>query len=164
MLDPNTQEQTTQAAAPGAEPEAEDILTMEQLLEGVIKGRGDKPVAAENEDPERVAMREETYMSRLDRSIRNEIDALMEVNDNISRNDAHRLVLAAASGDVVPFFQACEKVIRKLTEQEQNEEDSENLRVEPANSGSAGESSTEITGVGDAVQSILSKIRNPRTA
>lgn len=159
MLDPNSTTQTTPPAGGGESgSEEEDILTAEALMQGVIEARGGVPQAPEGEDPEMTALKERVYQQDVHLTVNNETEALLEVAD-MSRSDARRIVLARAQNDVVTLYQAVEKVVRKLTEKAQNEADPKNLRVEPANSGSVGEDETPIRSMGDAVQSILQKVK-----
>ena len=160
MLQPNTQTPQVPAQAPAQTAEQDDTLTAEQLLQGIIEARGGVPQAPEGQDPKITQLEERVFQQDIRETIRSEAEALLEINPDMTRNDAHRIVLARAENDVVGLYQAIEKVVRKLAEKEQKGKDDEELRVEPANSGTPGSDDEPIRNMADAVQGILAKVKN----
>ena len=167
MLQP-TQTPQTQPAPAGAQttqtPEQEDAMTAEQLLAGVLEARGGVPQAPEGQDPKISQLEERVFQQDIAMTVNNETEALLEISPDMTRSDARRIVLARAQNDVVGLYQAVEKVVRKLTEKSQNDDKSEDLRVEPANSGSPGTDDQPVRNMADAVQGILSSIKSRSAA
>lgn len=152
------------AGTAGTTAADDDAALAEALVNAAIEGRGGLPQAQEGDDPRLTAVIEDNFRRDINDSIRDDIDALQEVEPLLSKSDAQRIVLADRKGDLVETVKAVQAAFRKIEEKESDSKEAENLRVEPANSGAEGEESTEVTGIGDSFRSLFSRARKSSTA
>ena len=157
----------TQAPQTGAEtngtggdaaPEQEQALTTEAYLNEMLKLRGEPDGLSDDMDPQLKGVMEEQYKMQTKEMARENVEGIMEISPEVSKNDAQNFVLDSIQGKWVDAWDRAMKAARKIVEKEQNEKEQKDLRTEGANSGSQGSDDKPIMSRADAKAKILSDL------
>lgn len=150
------QEPTIQNAQGGqtAPPPADEAQGMEAFL-GEIQGlRGPTPGVSEGMDETQRLILENQYKQDTRNMVQDIETAIREVSPDVTRADIQKFARAFVEGDPMTLWQAAQSASRKEAEAEQNDEKSEDLRVEGAGSGERGSERAPIKSPQDAILQI----------
>lgn len=135
---PTAGAQTTTPPAAGQTTPPPEAIGPEAFLNDIVKARGAPPNLTDETDPALREVIEEQFRQQT-RNLMTDIEtSIREVSPDITRADVQKFTRAFIERDPLAMWQAAQAASRKEAEAEQNDEKSEDLRTEPASSGSRG--------------------------
>ena len=157
MLNPNVQNQQGQQTAPPAgteTPPADQAMSFQAFVDDMTSRRMPQGGFGEELTPEQLRQ-EEINLKNETRFMLQDLEVgVREVAPYFTRADMQKLSSAYIDGDGVALVQVVESAVRKAIEKEQNEKPLEDLRTEPAGSGTRGNERPPVRSMREAMMNI----------
>lgn len=138
MQEPKVQTPQTNGTGTGTPP-ADEALDMGAFVDEIVGMRGEVPGVQEGMDPTNQQIIEEQFRQNTRFMMEDIQESIKEVSPEVTRADIQKFTRAFVQKDALAMWQAAQAASRKEAEQEENEQDTKELRIEGAGAGTKGD-------------------------